>query len=39
MQDMPTFEPPPMMDDPGFGGMDIAEPMMDPGFGFDDFGW
>lgn len=26
--------------DPGFeGGMDFAEPMVDPGFGFDDFGW
>lgn len=26
--------------DPGFdGGMDFAEPMIDPGFGFDDFGW
>jgi hypothetical protein len=26
--------------DPGFdAGMDFAEPMVDPGFGFDDFGW
>lgn len=26
--------------DPGFDdGMDFAEPMIDPGFGFDDFGW
>ncbi len=25
---------------PGFeGGMEFAEPMVDPGFGFDDFGW
>jgi len=30
---------PMIMDDPGFGGADFAEPMIDPGFGFDDFGW
>lgn len=30
---------PMIMDDPGFGGIDFAEPMIDPGFGFDDFGW
>ena len=27
-------------EDPGFDpGMDFAEPMIDPGFGFDDIGW
>jgi hypothetical protein len=35
----PDFGPPGFMDDPGFGGVDFAEPMIDPGFGFDDFGW
>ena len=26
--------------DPGYeAGMDDAEPMVDPGFGYDDFGW
>jgi hypothetical protein len=30
---------PMIMDDPGFGGGGFDEPMIDPGFGFDDFGW
>jgi len=38
--DSPGFvEGPGFMDDPGFGGAGFAEPMIDPGFGFDDFGW
>lgn len=38
-QDLPETAPGDMMHDPGASGMDSAEPMMDPGFGFDDYGW